>query len=283
MAALGEMVYIGRKRMAKKNFIALLIGITLMAFGAAASWIEYQSTHNPLDEPAGAGLSSGWFSLLTNLFHPAPVQPAPESVWLGTVPALTPTETVIPPGFAGIADALPNLPGAQGMGQNRESVGTPTVHPRGLVPDRLVIPAFKLDAPILPVRYRALSFDDQMYDQWLAPDKFAVGWSDTSALLGYPGNSVFDGHHNSFGMVFKDLVNLNIGDEIDIYSGNVLFQYRVVLKMLVPERMQPMAVRMANARWIAPTTDERITLITCWPANDSTHRVIIVAYPIQNK
>ena len=30
-----------------------------------------------------------------------------------------------------------------------------------------------------------------------------------------------------------------------------------------------------------PTTDERITLITCWPYTSNTHRLIIVAKPIE--
>lgn len=38
-------------------------------------------------------------------------------------------------------------------------------------------------------------------------------------------------------------------------------------------------VRMDNARWILPSTDERLTLVTCWPAKSNTHRLIIVASP----
>jgi sortase A len=39
-------------------------------------------------------------------------------------------------------------------------------------------------------------------------------------------------------------------------------------------------VRLQNAQWIQPTTDERLTLVTCWPYNDNSHRLIIVARPI---
>jgi len=38
-------------------------------------------------------------------------------------------------------------------------------------------------------------------------------------------------------------------------------------------------VRRQNARWIAPTTDERLTLVTCWPYTGNSHRLIIVAKP----
>jgi sortase A len=39
-------------------------------------------------------------------------------------------------------------------------------------------------------------------------------------------------------------------------------------------------VRMQNARWIMPTPDERLTLVTCAPDAQSTHRLIIVALPV---
>ncbi len=51
--------------------------------------------------------------------------------------------------------------------------------------------------------------------------------------------------------------------------------------MILPERDQPLSVRLANAQWIEPSTDERLTLITCWPKDNNTHRLIIVAVPIQ--
>ena len=152
----------------------------------------------------------------------------------------------------------------------------------GLIPDRLVILTVYLDAPIIPVSYKDIKVGDQVYYQWVAPDQFAVGWQDSSALLGLPGNTVLNGHHNAYGKVFKDLVKLNIGDVIIIYSGSQEFRYQVVAKMLLPERYRPLSTRMENARWIAPSTDERITLVTCWPADSNTHRVVIVAFPIGN-
>jgi LPXTG-site transpeptidase (sortase) family protein len=39
-------------------------------------------------------------------------------------------------------------------------------------------------------------------------------------------------------------------------------------------------VRQANARWIGPFNDERLTLVTCWPYTNNTHRVIVVAKPV---
>jgi LPXTG-site transpeptidase (sortase) family protein len=154
-------------------------------------------------------------------------------------------------------------------------------HPVGLIPDRLVISSIGLDAPILPTKVKKVDFEGQTYYQWLAPNKPAVGWHDSSALLGLPGNTVLNGHHNVYGEVFKDLVKIHEGDLIEVHSGEQVFKYRVALAMLVPERFKSLSVRLENARWILPTADERLTLITCWPADSNTHRVIIVALPVK--
>jgi len=151
--------------------------------------------------------------------------------------------------------------------------------PEGLIPDRLVIPSIGLDAPIVPTKLKEIDYQGQLYYQWLAPNKPAVGWHDSSALLGLPGNTVLNGHHNVYGEVFKDLVNVHEGDLIEVYSGEQLYKYRVALAMLLPERFKSLTVRLENARWILPTEDERLTLITCWPYESNTHRVIIVALP----
>jgi sortase A len=151
---------------------------------------------------------------------------------------------------------------------------------QGYEPDRLVIPAIQLDAAVVPIEYRQYGIYDKIYYQWAVPDYFAAGWHSTSALLGVPGNTVLNGHHNAHGMVFKDLMRLEVGDTIYVYSGERVFEYSVVEKLLLPERYQSIETRAENARWIMPSDDERLTLITCWPADSNTHRVVIVAFPL---
>ena len=93
-------------------------------------------------------------------------------------------------------------------------------------------------------------------------------------------NRVLDGHHNEFGEVFKRLVDLKPGDLIEVYSKGLVFHYQVANKLILPERDVDISVRLENARWISPSQDERLTLITCWPYTNNTHRLIIVASPI---
>jgi sortase A len=54
----------------------------------------------------------------------------------------------------------------------------------------------------------------------------------------------------------------------------------VDFKTIVKEKGESVEVRRKNAQWIAPTNDERLTLVTCWPYTNNTHRVIVVAKPL---
>jgi hypothetical protein len=42
---------------------------------------------------------------------------------------------------------------------------------------------------------------------------------------------------------------------------------------------ESLEIRLDNGRWILPTEDERLTLVTCWPEDSNSHRLIIVAVP----
>lgn len=158
---------------------------------------------------------------------------------------------------------------------------TPSVTPGpGLPPDRIEIPVIGLDAPVIPAQLRKVQLGEAAYGQWVAPDERAAGWHPTSAGLGQPGNTVINGHHNVYGKVFGGLINLRSGDLIRVFSGKTEFDYVVTNTMILPERFVNDETRLDNARWILPSDDERLTLITCWPETSNTHRLIIVARPI---
>lgn len=143
------------------------------------------------------------------------------------------------------------------------------------MPRRIVISAIGLDAPIEMVGWHVING----VSTWDVPDHFAAGWLKTSAPLGQIGNTVLDGHHNIAGEVFRYLVNLKPGDEIEVYSGQRVYTYKVAIRRILKELGEPEAVRLQNAQWIMPTDDERLTLVTCWPYTNNTHRLIIVALP----
>jgi LPXTG-site transpeptidase (sortase) family protein len=154
----------------------------------------------------------------------------------------------------------------------------PTATPA--IPDRILINAIGLDAPVIPVGQHALKLGGQLYSQWDVPNERAAGWQQSSAPLGQIGNTVLDGHHNVYGEVFHHLVLLKPGDIVTLESHGQPYYYIVAQTMTLAEDGQPVDVRLANARWILPTDDERVTLITCWPYNANTHRLVVIALPI---
>jgi hypothetical protein len=142
---------------------------------------------------------------------------------------------------------------------------TPTTSLIPAIPDRIVIDAIGLDAPVVPVGQHPLTLSGQIYSQWEVPNLRAAGWHQNSAPLGQDGNTVLNGHHNVYGEVFHYLVLLQPGDIVTLESQGKRYFYIVAQTMTLAEEGQPVETRQANARWILPTDDERVTLITCWP------------------
>jgi sortase A len=108
---------------------------------------------------------------------------------------------------------------------------------------------------------------------------YAAGWHETSAPLGAPGNTILNGHNTTNGEVFRDLYTLEAGDTITVYAGDAPYTYTVTEILILPEGGQPMEVRLENARYILPTDDERLTLVTCHPYGSLRNRLILIAHP----
>lgn len=193
-------------------------------------------------------------------------------------PSASPTETATP---TRTLPASTSIIASHTPTATYTAAPSPTLTPSPLpsLPDRIIIDAIGLDAPIIPVGQHALQIGEQTYSQWDVPNVFAVGWHQNSAALGQPGNTVLNGHHNIYGEVFRYLVELKPGDIVTLESQGKRFFYLVAQTMTLAEEEQPIDVRQANARWILPTIDERVTLITCWPYRTSTHRLVVIALP----
>jgi len=199
---------------------------------------------------------------------PVPTLPAP----IVSMPASDAAPVVVLPGNGAPDDPVPTA----------LATVPPTPATPASPPDRIVIPAIELDAPVEPVGWHVEKVNGVDTSVWDVPHRRAAGWLKTSAPAGQPGNTVLDGHHNIYGEVFKRLIDLQPGDKIDLHANQRVYHYAVTEKHLLLELGQPVEVRLANARWIEATPDERLTLVTCWPYTSNTHRLIIVARPLQS-
>lgn len=198
--------------------------------------------------------------------------------------APTPNPTVLALGNAGqrsAADIRAMLNQPQTFAPSVPATNLPPdwIAPDTHRPERILIPSIGLDAPIRAVGFAALT-DNPDYVQWQVPDEYAVGWHSLSAGLGRVGNTVLNGHNNIYGEVFRYLGDVQKGDLIYILSGASVYTYQVNETHIVPERDQPLSVRATNAEWITEKTDDRVTLVSCWPYTSNTHRVIVVATPL---
>lgn len=171
----------------------------------------------------------------------------------------------------------PDLAAATGMIAAADAV---VEDPDDGVPTRILIPAIELDAPISPIGLEPFKQDGENYYRWQVPERFEAGWHNSSQPLGRAGNTVLSGHHNVHGEVFRDLVDLQPGDSVILYDDDGQFTYQVTELVIILEKGQPLEVRLENAQWIEPSDDERLTLVTCWPYDSNSHRLVVVAKPV---
>jgi sortase A len=244
---------------------ALLVMVVLVVV-LGSSWLP---VYGAAGEPPPTLISR-----LATALPPAPTRPAV------ALPTPLPGELFSPAAGApqsgfGAAALLPQSP--ERNGQLSAGAAAGPVGPSA----RLEIPAIGVNAPIQPVGLIELEEDGQRYQQWQAPNGYAVGWHSTSARPGTRGNTVLNGHNNVYGSVFRDLIELQLGDEMTIYEDGQAHRYQVAHRELVEENGQPLDVRLDNAKWMFPTADERLTLISCWPEIGITHRVIVVATAVE--
>jgi sortase A len=150
-------------------------------------------------------------------------------------------------------------------------------HPAKAV-TRIVAESIELDSEVIKVGWQTVIQNGVQANVWAVAD-YAAGWHENSTLPGQGGNVVLSGHHNINGEVFRYIVDLEPGAIITLYDGDEAYNYAVEDKFIVKDKDEPEAVRRENAKWIGPFNEERLTLVTCWPYTNNTHRVIVIAKP----
>lgn len=254
--------------------IIILVGVLLMIVGGVLS--------GPYLEP--------WIASRVRpvaVSTPSPPTPAPTLAPTSTPsPEPSPTassSTSILPLFDGEEDGEGDatLPTPTPPATPPTATPTPTPLPTGRAPTRLSIPAIDLDVPVVLAELETTTVNGVSQSTWLVPEERAAGWHVGTAPLGLPGNTVLNGHNTTRGEVFRDLYLLEPGEQIILYGGEIPYVYEIQEKLILPEAGQPLEVRMANAQYIQPTTDERVTLVTCHPYNSLQYRLIIIATPVE--
>lgn len=174
------------------------------------------------------------------------------------------------------AQALVMLALALLVFEGQASVAAPAL-PASSGPSRIEIPSIALDAPVEPVSYTL----DKRQVTWQTADK-AVGWHSSSAMPGHQGNAVMSGHNATRGTkVFRNLDKVKIGDAITVTVDGRRYDYVVTDRVVFLEMFVSDKRRAENARWLGQFGDQRLTLVTCYPRFTNTHRLVVVAHPVE--
>jgi len=151
-----------------------------------------------------------------------------------------PNEAEIPEHLRPLVQSLANLP-------------IPTPGPEQAI--RLQIPAIGVDAPVV---------QGDGWDQL----KKGVGQHIGSDNPGQAGNVVLSGHDDVFGEIFRDLGNLQPGDQVILYTAQHQYIYVVTGSQIV----EPTQVEV-----MAATSEATVTLISCYPYLIDNKRIVVFA------
>lgn len=147
----------------------------------------------------------------------------------------------------------------------------------------IIIPKIDLERKVIPVGMTVEVQNGQKVAVWEVA-KYAVGHHKGTANPGQAGNIVLAGHSGGKAYPFNDIFYLGQGDPILLESNNSqLYEYSVTERLVLDEVGVPMAQRRENAQYIEPTSNEVVTLVTCWPLtgpNKFSQRVIVRAAPL---
>lgn len=100
-----------------------------------------------------------------------------------------------------------------------------------------------------------------------------LGHYPTSAMPGQPGNFAVAGHRISYGEPFRNVPELQIGDNVYVETENYWYTYRLAKSEIV----LPDAIWTVEPEPFGPETnlnDRLVTLTTCEPLYGNSHRWI---------
>ncbi len=154
--------------------------------------------------------------------------------------------------------------------------GPPVIRPSA--PVRIVIPAAAVDARVVEIGWHVVRVGGEPRGMWDTAAG-AAGHHRGSADPGQSGNCVLSAHSSdAAGATFRRLDELTSGDVVELYTvSGQRYEYVVTTVVTLDELGAGPAEKREHARWLDPTDEPTLTLVTCWPAWSYTHRIIVRA------
>jgi len=171
--------------------------------------------------------------------------------------------------------------------------------PAGNVPVRLQFPDLGIDAQVVQMGWKVQEVDGTRTTVWRLEDisHGMAGHLMNSALPGQQDNVVIAGHHNIEGQVFRSISDAWSDEGAEVLKENLQwrsraldgravtvydaagqqFTYVVEAMYKLADRDVSSEQRLENGRFMASTGEPKLTLVTCWPSDSNSHRIIVVA------
>ena len=150
----------------------------------------------------------------------------------------------------------------------------------GSRPVTLRVAELGMEVPVAPMGWKVALVDGKVTTVWDVPERTA-GWMPNTAGAGEPGNMAIAGHQAQGDAVFAPLALGEIvpGQTIEVTSEEGRsFAYKVVeVSDPVPVLGATAADDAAAAAYVAPSPTARLTLVSGWPGDTTTHRIFVVA------
>jgi hypothetical protein len=285
-----------KRRRALSNALIAIGAVLLLGVAGYFLWSQYQGYQlrarlRATPAPAFTAVESSPTVRPSPSALPATIAPSPTSQPpSATAPATVASESTTRPSATSPADTATPAP-----------TNTPTVGPAAGAaspPVRLVFadPVIHIDTPVTEMGWTVVQTAAGPQTEWVIP-KNAAGHHIDSVELGQPGNLVISGHNNIYGRVFEPISLAwptkatrvdDVTEKSDILNGRTIqlynqagqrFDYVVTDFLRLKDTGVPLARRIENARFMRPTDDTQLTLVTCWPPWSNTHRLIVIAKP----
>lgn len=148
------------------------------------------------------------------------------------------------------------------------------------LPLQIRIPVIGIEAEVVPVGWHTEMSSSGKRVLWHSPGN-AAGFLVSSSIPGTGSNAVFYGHHNVNGSVFRGLDRLKSGDEVIVTNNIKTLKYVVQYVDIFEENNINSTQKLVNLEYFAPTAADQLTILTCWPFTGNSHRVAVIANPIE--
>lgn len=181
------------------------------------------------------------------------VVPNPTSTTVPRINAVVLPGGHTPPDARGVSQPEPIPERLRTLAEVIEPQPIPTQGPQHAT--RIVIPSLGIDHPVA------------LDDDWEAL-KRGVGHAPWSADPGEVGNCVLSAHNDIFGEIFRKLPEMELGDEIFVYTSTQIYRYVVKATRVV----EPTQVEMMYA-----TDHPVLTLISSYPYLVDNARIVVIA------